>query len=72
MVSYTHPQPSWWNRIRNSGGRRSCNNQGTIKSGIDPASIRAIAVSCQSPCALLVDKNGTPLHNTDLDGQEKY
>ena len=42
------------------------------KSGIDPASIRAIAVSCQSPCALLVDKNGTPLHNTDLDGQEKY
>ena len=33
------------------------------KSGIDPANIRAIAVSCQSPCALLVDKNGTPLHN---------
>lgn len=33
------------------------------ESDVDPANIKAIAVSCQSPCALLVDKNGTPLHN---------
>lgn len=33
------------------------------KSGIDAAGIKAVAVSCQSPCALLVDRDGKPLHD---------
>jgi xylulokinase len=33
------------------------------QSGIDASGIRAVAVSCQSPCALLVDRDGNPLHD---------
>jgi len=33
------------------------------QSGIDAAGIKAVAVSCQSPCALLVDRTGKPLHD---------
>lgn len=33
------------------------------QSGIDAANIKAVAVSCQSPCALLVDRDGSPLHD---------
>jgi len=59
------PRPSWVEQDPDFWWKGAVITIKTVlsKSEIDPADIKAIAVSCQSPCVLLVDKLGNPLHN---------
>jgi len=61
----TFPAPSWAQQNPEHWweGAKATIRSVLSQSGIDPADIKAVAISCQSPCALLVDRNGNPLHD---------